>query len=187
MSVITQLLSSKTESDIIAALQFFPIATSFQVTNVRSGLRKMLPLVWGASPAILKELIVAVRKLYFCVPNESTFLPPNRVASNLVRLIQGATLAETTSFAELVPHLVGEGLFERRVLDGLWGYVTAADVTYANVAKEKGMNRSGAARCIFYRWRSRRLSLWLHRFWAESWNCGNRFVWKSRKKRNTFL
>ena len=168
--MITQLLSSKTESDIIAALQFFPIATSFHATNVRSGLRKMLPLVWGASPAILKELIAAARKLYFCVPNEATFLPPNRIASNLVRLIQGATLAETTSFAELVPHLVGEGLFERRVLDGLWSYVTATDVAYSNVAKRKRVNSSDAARCIFYRWSLRRRSPWRRRFWAELWN-----------------
>lgn len=185
--MITQLLSSKTESDIIAALQFFPIATSFQVANVRSGLRKMLPLVWGASPSVLKELIAAIRKLYFCTPNEPTFLPPNRVASNLVRLIQGATLAETTSFAELVPHLVGEGLFERRVLDGLWGYVTAADATYSNVGDGRGANRSDAARCIFYRWLSQRRSPWLRRFWAELWSWKSRFVWKSRIKRSIFL
>lgn len=137
----------------MAALQFFPIAASFQVATLRSGLRKMLPLVWGASAAVLKELIAAIRKLYFCVANESTLLPPNQVASNLIRLIQGATLAETTSFAELVPHLVGEGLFEQRILDGLWSYVTATtDATYTNVCQRKRLNRSDAARCISFQW-----------------------------------
>lgn len=93
----------------------------------------MLLLVWRASPPILKELIASVKSLYFYVPNDTTFLPPNQITANLIRLIQGATLAETTSFAELVPHLIGEGLFTRKNMEGLWGYVVGNEVSHANV------------------------------------------------------
>ena len=49
--------------------------------------------------------------------------------------MQGATLAETTSFSELVQHLVGEGIVTSRVADGLWGYVYGESVSRSNVPR----------------------------------------------------
>ena len=51
----------------------------------------------------------------------------------MIRLVQGATLAETTSFAELVRHRVGEGILTSRAVEGVWGYVYGASVSGENV------------------------------------------------------
>lgn len=76
-----------------------------------------------------------MKGLYFCPPNAAKDFPPNQIAANLVRLVQGATLAETTSFSELVQHLVGEGIITSRVADGLWGYVYGESVSRSNVRR----------------------------------------------------
>ena len=55
------------------------------------------------------------------------------IASNLIRLLQGATVAETASFAELVPHLIGEGILTKRCVEGLWSYVISEGVDPMNV------------------------------------------------------
>ena len=44
-----------------------------------------------------------MKLLFFFNQQEDTILPANTIASQFIRLIQGATVAETTSFAELVP------------------------------------------------------------------------------------
>ena len=38
----------------------------------------------------------------------------------LVELIRGATLSQSTSFAELIPHLVGEELIDVDFVEGFW-------------------------------------------------------------------
>lgn len=55
------------------------------------------------------------------------------IASNLIRLLQGATVGETTSFAELIPHLIDEGILTGRCVDGIWSYVIGDGVTEINV------------------------------------------------------
>lgn len=56
------LLNSKTEGDVLAALQFLPLAAAFHIKGIEKALRRMVLLVWGASPAVLKELLaVALR------------------------------------------------------------------------------------------------------------------------------
>lgn len=51
------LLNSKTEGDVLAALQFLPLAAAFHIKGIEKALRRMVLLVWGTSPAVLKELL----------------------------------------------------------------------------------------------------------------------------------
>ena len=58
-----------------------------------------------------------MKLLFFFNQQEDTILPANTIASQFIRLIQGATVAETTSFAELVPFFIKEDLPKTNLID----------------------------------------------------------------------
>jgi len=74
-----------------------------------------------------------MKELYFESSAIGKPFPPNVVAANLIGLLQGASLAETTSFGELVVHLIGGDLLP--ALDGVgkWSYVVDTHVSAVNV------------------------------------------------------
>lgn len=100
-------------------------------------------LVWNPSPAVQKMLLLvrlkepfhfqAMKELYFESSANGKPFPPNVVAANLIGLLQGASLAETTSFGELVVHLIGGNLLSSRVVDAVWSYVVDPHVSSVNV------------------------------------------------------
>lgn len=55
------------------------------------------------------------------------------IAANLIRLLQGSTVAEAASFAELVPHLIGEGVVSKQCVEGLWSHVISEGADPLNV------------------------------------------------------
>lgn len=64
-----------------------------------------------------------MKLLFFFNQQEETLLPANTIASQFIRLIQGATVAETTSFAELVPFFIKEDLLNTTTIEGFWAYL----------------------------------------------------------------
>ena len=57
MATVSLLLNSSTEGDVLAALHFLPLAAAFSIKGIDKALRRMNLLVWGASPAVMKELV----------------------------------------------------------------------------------------------------------------------------------
>ncbi|KAK8831086.1 hypothetical protein WA577_003257, partial [Blastocystis sp. JDR] len=57
VATVSLLLNSSTEGDVLAALHFLPLAAAFSIKGIDKALRRMNLLVWGASPAVMKELV----------------------------------------------------------------------------------------------------------------------------------
>lgn len=64
-----------------------------------------------------------MKSLFFYNPHEETLLPANTIASQFIRLLQGATVSETTSFAELLPFFISEDLINTTTIEGFWAYL----------------------------------------------------------------
>ncbi|KAK8812200.1 hypothetical protein WA158_007434 [Blastocystis sp. Blastoise] len=124
---LCQLLSSKNDTDVQEALDFFGIGYKFKIPNLTTGLRKMLALIWSNSPSIVKEVILTLKHLYFTSSydesGDDVFYPPIQIAKNLIGLLSGASISERTSLEECVRHLTGEGLITDDVIDILWSLI----------------------------------------------------------------
>ena len=62
--VASQLLGSKTNTDIKEAIEFFITAAVFQVAGHMEGVRKMLVLMWSKDNDIRQTVMDAYRRLY---------------------------------------------------------------------------------------------------------------------------
>jgi hypothetical protein len=63
--VVSQLLGSKTASDIIEAVGFFKTATLFSLDSAMDGVRRMLALVWSKDTDIRNSVMTTYQELYF--------------------------------------------------------------------------------------------------------------------------
>ena len=64
IKVLSQLLGSKTSSDILETVDFFVSANEFNLADIELGTRKMLALVWSRDTAVREAVVNAYRKLY---------------------------------------------------------------------------------------------------------------------------
>ena len=62
--VVTQLLGSKTSTDIIESLQFLASAFGFKLKGGAEGVRKSLVLVWSGEVQIREALVAMYQRLY---------------------------------------------------------------------------------------------------------------------------
>ena len=62
---ISQLLGSRSNSDVIEAVSFFVIAMSFNVTDAIVGVRKMLTLMYSKDADVREAVMHAYTALYF--------------------------------------------------------------------------------------------------------------------------
>ena len=62
--IICQLLSSKTNSDVLEAIEFFVTGVEFGVDSAVIGVRQMLGLVWSKESTIKDTVATAYKRLY---------------------------------------------------------------------------------------------------------------------------
>ena len=61
--VLCQLLGSKTNTDILEAIDFFISAHEFGLSNVDEGIRRMLALVWARDQTVKEAVVNAYKNL----------------------------------------------------------------------------------------------------------------------------
>ncbi|ETO26133.1 chromosome condensation complex protein [Reticulomyxa filosa] len=110
---MAQLLSSRTQSDVLECVEFFKVACVFKIANEHIGFKKMLPLVWNKdNPAIVNAVIGAYhyKYIYNGVTQAENEVEQARqalsIAAKLVKLTNNATLADITCIEELIRLLV---------------------------------------------------------------------------------
>ena len=123
---IVALLSSKNKSEVIEAMDFFVVADAYRIETGKSGIRKMLRLIWtkgnsDEGKGVQIHLIECYKGLFFDAPgNFSANDSANYVARNMISLTFGASPAELTSLEQLLATMMKEKAINELVMQKLW-------------------------------------------------------------------
>ncbi|KAK4540330.1 hypothetical protein LTR36_009287 [Oleoguttula mirabilis] len=123
---ITKLLASKNKSEVVEAMDFFVVADAYHLETAKSGIRRMLRLIWtkgnsDEGKGVQTHLIECYKGLFFDAPgNFSANDAANYVARNMISLTFGATPAELTSLEQLLATMMKEKCVSELVLQKLW-------------------------------------------------------------------
>ncbi|KAL8779900.1 MAG: hypothetical protein Q9213_006722 [Squamulea squamosa] len=124
--VICQLLSSKNKSEVIEAMDFFVIIDAYKIEAARTGIRRMLRLIWtkgnsDEGKGVQTHLIDCYRGLFFAAPDTfSENDAANYIARNMISLTFGATAAELTSLEQLLSTMMKAQHISELVVSKLW-------------------------------------------------------------------
>ncbi|THW49623.1 hypothetical protein D6D25_04176 [Aureobasidium pullulans] len=124
--IITQLLSSKNKSEVIEAMDYFVIADAYKIETSRSGIRRMLRLIWtkgnsDEGKGVQAHLIECYKGLFFDAPSGFTANDAaNFIARNMVSLTFGATAAELTSLEQLLSTMMQSDFIKDATIQKLW-------------------------------------------------------------------
>lgn len=124
--VVCQLLSSKNKSEVIEAMDFFVIIDAYKIEAARTGIRRMLRLIWtkgnsDEGKGVQTHLIDCYRGLFFVAPD--TFSENDAatyIARNMISLTFGATPAELTSLEQLLSTMMTAQHISDLVITKLW-------------------------------------------------------------------
>ena len=124
--VVCQLLSSKNKSEVIEAMDFFVIIDAYKIEAARTGIRRMLRLIWtkgnsDEGKGVQTHLIDCYRGLFFIAPDTfSENDAANYIARNMISLTFGATPAELTSLEQLLSTMMKGQHISELVITKLW-------------------------------------------------------------------
>ncbi|EAW09151.1 condensin subunit YCS4 [Aspergillus clavatus NRRL 1] len=124
--VVSQLLSSRNKSEVIEAMDFFVVLDAYRVETSRSGIRRMLRLIWtkgnsDEGKGVQTHLIDCYKGLFFDAPD--SFGPndaANYIARNIISLTFGSTPAELTCLEQLLSTMMKAGHISDAVIAKLW-------------------------------------------------------------------
>lgn len=125
-TVVMQLLSSRNKSEVIEAMDFFVMMDAYKIETARSGIRRMLRLIWtkgnsDEGKGVQSHLIDCYKDLFFDAPG--SFTPndaANYIARNMISLTFGATPAELTCLEQLLSTMMKAGNVSEAVIAKLW-------------------------------------------------------------------
>jgi condensin complex subunit 1 len=136
--MLAQLLGSRCVSDVQATLRFLVKAFAFKLPGAKTGIRRLLTLIWNREPAIKQEVVNTFHHLFVTAAgsNGKEALPGIQVAMNIINLIDEGTVAELTSLEEIVRLLMTAKLLPEAAIAALWDVVgqrrQAASATLAH-------------------------------------------------------
>lgn len=124
--IVCQLLSSRNKSEVIEAMDFFVVIDAYKVETARTGIRRMLRLIWtkgnsDEGKGVQTHLIDCYKGLFFDAPD--SFSPndaANYIARNMISLTFGATPAELTCLEQLLSMMMKAGHISDAVVAKLW-------------------------------------------------------------------
>ncbi|KAE8348929.1 condensin [Aspergillus coremiiformis] len=124
--VVSQLLSSRNKSEAIEAMDFFVMLDAYKVETSRSGIRRMLRLIWtkgnsDEGKGVQTHLIDCYKCLFFEAPGSFSHNDAaNYIARNMTSLTFGSTPAELTCLEQLVSTMMKAGHISDGVIAKLW-------------------------------------------------------------------
>src|SRR3989440_6509995 len=125
-AVICQLLSARNKSEVIEAMDFFVIIDAYKVESARTGIRRMLRLIWtkgnsDEGKGVQTHLIDCYKGLFVDAPDSfNANDAANYIARNMISLTFGATPAELTSLEQLLSTMMKAGHVSDLVIAKLW-------------------------------------------------------------------
>ena len=125
-AIICQLLSARNKSEVIEAMDFFVVIDAYKVESARTGIRRMLRLIWtkgnsDEGKGVQTHLIDCYKGLFFEAPDSFNGNDTaNFIARNMISLTFGATPAELTSLEQLLSTMFKNGHISEMVISKLW-------------------------------------------------------------------
>ncbi|EED14144.1 condensin complex component cnd1 [Talaromyces stipitatus ATCC 10500] len=123
---VCQLLSARNKSEVIEAMDFFVVIDAYKVETSRTGIRRMLRLIWtkgnsDEGKGVQTHLIDCYKGLFFDAPDSfSSNDAANYIARNMISLTFGSTQAELTSLEQLLSTMMKSGHISEAVVAKLW-------------------------------------------------------------------
>jgi condensin complex subunit 1 len=123
---ITEMLRSKTSSDVVEALKFFRRAVSFNATGALHSFKSAFSLIWHQDVPIRTEVLATFKDVYLtdgAADHSTKLLPPAEVALNLMKLAQNCDDAEVASLEKIIGDLFNEKSVDDNVVKCIWNRV----------------------------------------------------------------
>ncbi|KAK9370834.1 armadillo-type protein [Lipomyces kononenkoae] len=123
---ICLLLSAKNKTEVIEAMDFLVIADAYKLDTSKTGIRKMLHLIWTKANSdegkgVQIHLVECYKSLFFTAPEQfSEGDSSTYIARNLISLTYGATAAELTSLERLLYVMMKNKQMSDLVIQKLW-------------------------------------------------------------------
>ena len=123
---VCQLLAAKNKSEVIEAMDFFVVIDAYKVETARTGIRRMLRLIWtkgnsDEGKGVQSHLIDCYKGLFFDAPDSfNSNDAANYIARNMISLTFGATPAELISLEQLLATMMKAGHISELVITKLW-------------------------------------------------------------------
>lgn len=123
---VCQLLDAKNKSEVIEAMDFFRTLDAHQMETAKTGIRRMLRLIWtkgnsDEGKGIQTHLIEVYKDLFFDAPDAfSENETANFIARNMISLTFDTTPAELTSLEQLLCKMMADGHVSDLVVRKLW-------------------------------------------------------------------
>jgi condensin complex subunit 1 len=123
---VCQLLSARNKSEVIEAMDFFVVIDAYKVETSRTGIRRMLRLIWtkgnsDEGKGVQTHLIDCYKGLFFDAPDSfNANDAANYIARNMISLTFGSSPAELTSLEQLLSTMMKSGHISEAVVTKLW-------------------------------------------------------------------
>lgn len=132
---LTQMLASKTPSDVVEALKFVARSVKFSVEPCASLLKSAFGLVWHQDEAITKECLNAFLSVYLtdgAIGVEPELLSNDQIARNLVDVCVQCGASELASMEKIIGLLFAENHLNSNAVGSLWTMVLVAMLFLTN-------------------------------------------------------
>jgi condensin complex subunit 1 len=147
---VSQLLGSRSTSDVLEALEFLCTAQEFSLPMASAGMRKAMVLVWSSDNSVKEELLSKYTRLYLTPEEETPRRRYEAMCRNLITLTEDLTTGEQASFEELIVLMVKKGTIPQPVLKLLWEVFSGKSVCTCVEDSHRALivlSMAGAADC----------------------------------------
>lgn len=124
LPLMTQLLGSKSVSDVLESIQFFEKAHRLHLGAAQTGIKKILPLTWRGDVSIQEQLSNTFVALFIRIdPDDADRRSPQLVAENLIKFLDECTVAEYTCLERVFGDLHKNKKIPLAIVSALWDFV----------------------------------------------------------------
>ena len=131
---LTQLLFSKTQTDVIEVITFFVTCYEHGLVDMLFGIRKMLSLILNSEKTIKDAVIDAYRRLYL----DKNLLKQNpiNIVKQLIKLTANLTICEYEALEQLIGELTESGEIDNQLIQIMWEFFAQKSETNAITSEQ---------------------------------------------------
>nr|CAB3264219.1 condensin complex subunit 1 [Phallusia mammillata] len=118
--VLCQLLHSRTNTDVLEAINFFTAAWEFKMNFALQGIGEMLNQIWNEDSRIREAVVYAYKELYFKQKTSSSVSHPAQVTDNMIMLVASSSGSKLGAVQALIGEMQKADDISRRILPILW-------------------------------------------------------------------